>query len=85
MADIKKLIDEFGIIYEGNKILPTQLKISFLESLAELEDNSCHTTRTFPKTHLHKVTGVKEAIYRADIDKISGWRLHLQYEKKMVI
>lgn len=82
MADIKKLIDEYGIIYEGNKILPTQLKISFLESLAELEDNNCHKTRTFPKTRLHKVTGVKEAVYRADIDKISGWRIHLQYDKK---
>jgi hypothetical protein len=25
------------------------------------------------------VKGVKQAIYRVDIDKISGWRIHLQY------
>jgi hypothetical protein len=25
------------------------------------------------------VTGIKQAIYRADINKISGWRIHLQY------
>jgi len=82
MADIKKLLDEFGVIYEGNKILPQEFKIPFLESLAELEDNNCHKTRTFPKTRLHKVSGFKQAVYRADIDKTSGWRLHLQYDKK---
>ena len=82
MADIKKLLDEFGVIFEGNKILPQEYKIQFLESLAELEDNNCHKTRTFPKTRLHKVSGVKQAVYRADIDKTSGWRIHLQYDKK---
>lgn len=72
--------DEYGIIYQAMKILPDdQLKIGFLEALAELEDNECHRTRTFPKTRLHKVKGVKQAIYRADIDKISGWRIHVQY------
>ncbi|MDJ0620159.1 MAG: hypothetical protein QNJ63_26045 [Calothrix sp. MO_192.B10] len=25
--------------------------------------------------------GIKQAIYRADIDKISGWRIHIQYVK----
>ena len=81
MAEIKKLVDEFGVIYEGNKILPDNFKLQFLEALAELEDNECHKTRTFPKTRLHKVTGVEQAIYRADIDKISGWRIHVQYDK----
>ncbi|APB32874.1 hypothetical protein GlitD10_0560 [Gloeomargarita lithophora Alchichica-D10] len=33
---------------------------------------SCHIA-------IHKVKGVKQAIYRADIDKISGWRIHVQY------
>jgi len=62
------------------KILPTtNLKLALLEALAELEDNDCHKHRSFPGTQLHKVTGVKQAIYRAYIDKISGWRLHLQY------
>lgn len=51
------------------------------KAVAELEDNECHKTRTFPKTRLHKVTGIKQAIYRADIDKISGWRIHLQYSE----
>lgn len=44
-----------------------------------LEDNECHRTRSLPKTKLHKVKGIKQAIYRADIDKISGWRIHIQY------
>jgi len=80
MAQTLTLCDEYGIIYQAMKILPDdQLKISFLEALAELEDNECHRTRTFPKTRLHKVKGVKQAIYRADIDKISGWRIHVQY------
>ena len=80
MAQTITLCDEHGIIYEAIKILPTnELKVCFLEALSELEDNECHRTRKFPKTRLHKVTGVKQAIYRADIDKISGWRLHVQY------
>jgi len=80
MAQTLTLCDEYGIIYQAMKILPDdQLKISFLEALAELEDNECHRTRTFPKTRLHKVKGVKQAVYRADIDKISGWRIHVQY------
>jgi hypothetical protein len=80
LAEIKALLDEYGIIHEAIKILPgDKLKVAFLETLAELEDNEAHRTRTFPKTRLHRVTGVKQAIYRADIDKTSGWRLHVQY------
>ena len=80
MAQTITLCDKYGIIYEAMKILPNdELKLSFLEALAELEDRECHRTRQFPKTRLHKVKGVKQAIYRADIDKISGWRLHVQY------
>lgn len=80
MAKTITLCDEYGIIYEAMKILPNnELKIGFLEALAELEDNECHRTRKFPKTRLHKVKGIKQAIYRADIDKISGWRIHIQY------
>ncbi|RCJ25160.1 hypothetical protein A6770_27860 [Nostoc minutum NIES-26] len=55
--------------------------LKMTKAVAELEDNECHKTRTFPKTRLHKVTGIKQAIYRADIDKISGWRIHLQYSE----
>jgi hypothetical protein len=80
MAQTLKLRDEYGIIYQAMKILPNDpLKIDFLEALAELEDQECHRTRKFPKTRLHKIKGIKQAIYRADIDKISGWRLHIQY------
>jgi hypothetical protein len=80
MAQNLTLCDEYGIIYEAMKILPDDgLKISFLEALAELEDQECHRTRQFPKTRLHKVKGVKQAVYRADIDKVSGWRIHVQY------
>ena len=80
MPQTLTLCDHYGIIHQAMKILPNdQLKIDFLEALSELEDNECHRTRTFPKTRLHKVKGVKQAIYRADIDKISGWRIHVQY------
>jgi hypothetical protein len=77
---VKALRDGFGVIREAMKILPTDhFKLDFLRALAELEDNECHRTRTFPHTRLHKVTGIKQPVYRADIDKASGWRLHLQY------
>ena len=79
MVQIKPLLDEYGVIHEAIRILPQDLKLDFLEALAELQDNECHRTRSFPKTRLHKVTGIKQAIYRADIDKISGWRIHIQY------
>jgi hypothetical protein len=83
MAEIKRLLDEFGIIHEANKVLPDDAhKLDFLQSLAELEDNQCHRTQTYPKTRLHRVTGYEKAIYRADINKTSGWRLHLQFDKK---
>ena len=85
MAEIKVLLDEFGVIYEANKILPSDdLKIKFLAALAELEDNQAHKSHQFPKTRLHKVVGVKQTIYRGDIDKISGWRLHVQYVDKQL-
>jgi len=74
------MLDEYGIIYEALKKLPdNKLKVEFLEALAELEDNECHRTRSFPKTRLHRVSGVKQTVYRADINKVSGWRIHLQY------
>ncbi|MEB3121607.1 MAG: hypothetical protein VKL41_10350 [Snowella sp.] len=85
MVQTLTLCDEYGIIYQAMKVLPDEeLKIAFLEALAELEDNECHRTRKFPKTRLHKVKGVKQAIYRADIDKISGWRIHVQYIKGQI-
>ena len=31
-------------------------------------------------TRFHKVVGYRQPVYRADIDKISGWRIHVQYE-----
>lgn len=79
MAEIKPLVDEFGVIFDAQKSLPSELKADFIEALAELENNECHKTRSFPKTRLHRVTGIQQAIYRADINKISGWRIHLQY------
>ena len=80
MAEVKILLDEYGIIYDAMKMLPdAKLRVEFLEALAELENNECHRTRSFPKTRLHRVSGVKQAVYRADINKISGWRIHVQY------
>lgn len=81
MLRIKALYDEYGVIREAAKKLPDDRhKRQFLDALAELQDNECHRTRTFPATRLHRVTGIRQAVYRADIDKISGWRLHVQYE-----
>lgn len=75
----KGLVDDKAVIKKANKILPDELLKDFLDALAELEDNEAHRTRNFPKTRLHKVTGAKD-VYRADINKISGWRIHLMYE-----
>ncbi len=58
------------------------LNIQFLEALAVREDNDCHKSSSFPKTRLHRVTGYEKAIYRADINKTSGWRIHVQYDKQ---
>jgi hypothetical protein len=81
VARISPLFDAWGVIHDAAKRLPGEdLKVGFLEALAELEDHECHRTRKFPRTRLHRVVGYKEPVYRADIDKISGWRLHLQYE-----
>jgi hypothetical protein len=83
---MKLLLDEYGIIHDGMKKLPDEkMKIAFLEALAELEDNECHRRRQFPKTRLHRVRGVKQAVYRADITKTSGWRIHLQYEDGAIV
>lgn len=82
MAQPKGLVDDFGILMECQKILPDDRhRLHLLESIAELESSQAHATRSFPKTRLHKITGIKEAIYRADIDKVSGWRLHVQYSR----
>ncbi len=71
--------NEYGIIREAAKILPDDtLRLALLDALSELEDNECYVKKSFPKTRLHRVSGIKQAVFRADIDKISGWRLHVQ-------
>lgn len=84
MAEIKGLVDDHGTIYECNKILPEEYKTKLIAVLAELEDNECHKSHSFPKSQLHKVIGA-DKVYRAYIDKIAGWRLHVQYgeDKKL--
>ena len=81
MAEIKPIFDEYGIIFEAEKCLPKEFKLDFLTAIAELENNENHRTFTFPKTNLHKIVGFDKSIYRAYINKISGWRIHLQYNK----
>jgi len=76
----KPLYDEHGTIRKGFKILPDEkFRVKFLEALAELEDNECHKKHNFPKTELHRLRGYKDIVYRGYIDKISGWRFHVQY------
>jgi hypothetical protein len=85
VAQTSALFDGWGVIYDAPKRLPSpDLKLAFIEALAELEDHECNRTRKFPRTRLHRVVGYKEAVYRADIDKISGWRIHMQYESGQV-
>ena len=55
-----------------------ELEHTWLVNDGRTEDIA-HRRRQFPKTRLHRVRGVKQAIYRADITKISGWRIHVQY------
>ena len=78
MAEIKGLVDDHGTIYECNKKIPVELKVKVIEVLAELEDNECHKLHSFPKSQLHKVEGA-DRIYRAYIDKTTGWRMHVKY------
>ena len=79
------IFDEWGVIRDAHNNLPSaDLKLAFLAALEELENNECHRTRTFPRTRLHKVVGYKEPVYRGDVDKISGWRIHLQYENGQI-
>lgn len=79
---IKGIVDDFGIIAEAYKKLPIEYQKDFLEALAELENNENYVNKTFPKTRLHKVVGVNLSVYRADIHKISGWRLHVKFVKE---
>jgi hypothetical protein len=80
MAQIKEIRDPHGVLHEAAKILPDEShKLAMLEALAELEDEGSHRSRCFPKTRLHKVVGIRERVYRADIRKTSGWRLNVQY------
>lgn len=76
----KGIVDDKGVIRKAKKVLPEELCKDLVEALAELEDNEAHRTRKFPKTRLHNVEGAK-GVYRADIEKISGWRIHLMYGK----
>ena len=41
MARTSTLLDAWGVIYQAEKTLPTELKIGFLETLAE-EDGQIH-------------------------------------------
>jgi hypothetical protein len=55
LSRLENAIDEYGVIHEAMKILPEDIKIDFLEALAELEDNECHRTRTFPSCFINTV------------------------------
>ena len=81
MNNRKTLYDEYGVMFDAEKLLREKipLKVKFLEALAEFEDNECHRSRKFPKTKPHKITGYTEPVYRAYIDKTSGWRIHAMY------
>ena len=62
MAEIKPLLDEYGVIFDAQKYLPAELKSDFLEALAELENYDCHKNMSFPKSRLHRFTGIQQGI-----------------------
>lgn len=76
---VKKIRDDNGCLHQGYHIVPAEYHDKFLKAIAELEDNDNHVRHTFPITELHKVSGTSKSVYRAYIDKVSGWRLHVQY------
>lgn len=80
MAKTREIRDPHGVVHEANRILKDKkLKLGLLDALAELEDEGCFERKSFPKTRLHKVRGVKESVFRADVDQKTGWRLHIQH------
>jgi len=80
MAKTLEIRDPHGVLHEANRILKEKkLKLGLLDALAELEDGECFDRKSYPKTRLHKVRGVKESVFRADVDQKTGWRLHIQY------
>lgn len=80
MAQIRELRDPHGVVYEAVKILPdNKHKVGLIETLAELEEANRYVSKDFPKSRLHKVVGVKQNVFRADINKHTGWRIHVQH------
>ena len=80
MARTNPLFDAWGVIYDAAKRLPNeQLKLGFVAALAELGITSAIAPASFRR---RVYTG--SLVYRADIDKVSGWRIHLQYENGQV-
>jgi hypothetical protein len=82
---IKKMADHQGVLRKAARILPPELYGDLLRCLSELQDSECHRTRSFPYTRLHRLSAVKEPVYRADISKISGWRIHVLYGDDSVL
>ena len=79
--DVKSLKDQTGSFAKAYKIIPDNLYSDFFKAIAELEDNECHRSRSFPHTRVHKISGTPKGmdVYRAYINKISGYRIHFKY------
>lgn len=74
---VKPLKDGLGVITKAYKILPPEFRDDFFESVSELENNDNHINRT-QRLRIHKIEGTNN-VYRADVDKNSGWRIHFKY------
>lgn len=86
----KTLIDENGIIRQAwESLSEDKLKMGFLQTLAELTDNNLWKQgarpKNFPHARVHPLPGRKPLIYRADVDKLSGWRVHFHLRDKAVV
>jgi len=73
------VVDDDGLIGRAKKLLPEDLMPDLIDAIAELEDNSNFVHRTFHHTKLHLMKGQETPVYIAYVDKISGWRILVQY------
>lgn len=78
------VIDGKGVFTSANKEFVNcraKYKDKLISVIAELQGERAHENHHFPKSELHKQQG-QRGLWRAYIDKTSGYRLILKIEKR---
>lgn len=78
------VIDGKGVFTSANKEFvncKAKYKDKLISVIAELQGEYAHESHQFPNSGLHKQEG-QRGLWRAYIDKTSGYRLILKIEKK---